>query len=125
MRAVVNGSEDDSELHLREQHTSFRTGAGQRLQRQSTSSKASAPPGAPGLLSASGKKGRRRWGEDGQGDDASAPPDLLPAGRPQGGEQQLPQHAGGPNTGHIVRMRRGEAWSKFLAYEGCCQVCGR
>lgn len=99
------GLEDD-EVQLREQHSSFRMGAGQRLQR--SASKAAAAGG-------SNKKGRRRWMDNGD-DDAAADvgdvADLISARRPDT-----------TNTGHIVRMRRGEAWSKFLAYEGCCQVC--
>lgn len=100
----VEGLEDD-EVQLREQHSSFRMGAGQRLRR--STSKAAAASGSI-------NKGRRRWMDNGE-DDASADvgdvTDLIPAGRPET-----------TNTGHIVRMRRGEAWSKFLAYEGCCQV---
>lgn len=57
------------------------------------------------------KKTRRRWLE-GEDDSLGGGDDFIPVGR-------LDQVA---NTGHIVRMRRGEAWSKFLAYEGCCQV---
>lgn len=90
---------------MREQHHSFRMGAGQRLQRNV--SRTGAANGS------SNKKGRRRWLE-GAHDDAAADfgdIDLIPANRPDN-----------TNTGHIVRMRRGEAWSKFLAYEGCCQV---
>jgi hypothetical protein len=57
------------------------------------------------------KKTRRRWLE-GEDDSLGGGDDFIPVGR----QDQV------ANTGHIVRMRRGEAWSKFLAYEGCCQV---
>jgi hypothetical protein len=94
-------------VHLREQHANFRMGAGQRLQRQGSVKNAA--------MSAGSRKGRRRWLEGSQDDshadaDAGAGSDLIPASR------------GECNTGHIVRMKRAEAWSKFLAYEGCCQV---
>jgi hypothetical protein len=87
-------------------------GAGQRLQRQGSVKNAA--------MSAGSRKGRRRWLEGSQDDshadaDAGAGSDLIAASRGEG------------NTGHIVRMKRAEAWSKFLAYEGCCQVrnCSR
>lgn len=102
--APGSGVLDDDEVQLREQHYNFRMGAGQRLQRQSSSKAAGTP---------SSRKGRRRWLEGSLDDshtDVDAATDFIPASRPDG------------NTGHIVRMRRGEAWSKFLAYEGCCQV---
>lgn len=94
-------------MHLREQHANFRMGAGQRLQRQGSMKNAA--------MSAGSRKGRRRWMEGSQDDsqadaDAGVGSDLIPASRGEG------------NTGHIVRMKRAEAWSKFLAYEGCCQV---
>ncbi|WIA31955.1 hypothetical protein OEZ86_002812 [Tetradesmus obliquus] len=103
-----SGTIDEDEVHLREQHANFRMGAGQRLQRQGSMKNAA--------MSAGSRKGRRRWMEGSQDDsqadaDAGVGSDLIPASRGEG------------NTGHIVRMKRGEAWSKFLAYEGCCQVC--
>jgi hypothetical protein len=101
------GTIDEDEVHLREQHANFRMGAGQRLQRQGSVKIAA--------MSAGSRKGRRRWLEGSQDDsqadaDAGVGSDLIPANRGEG------------NTGHIVRMKRAEAWSKFLAYEGCCQV---
>jgi hypothetical protein len=116
-------------------------GAGQRLQRASTTASpshhhakpASLAPGGggggalsggpAGLAAAAsggsggssyGKKNRRRWMEDDADDALGAGDDFIPVGR---STQEAPV-----NTGHIVRMRRGEAWGKFLAYEGCCQV---
>ncbi|KAF8071059.1 SPBC16D10.01c [Scenedesmus sp. PABB004] len=100
-------------------HGSLRPGLAlpPRLARQSSqSAKASS-------VASGGKKGRRRWAEGSQADDSH------PGGLADGGPDLIPAARGGPdlggNTGHIVRMRRGEAWSKFLAYEGCCQVCMR
>eukprot|EP00775_Hariotina_reticulata_P004797 gene4797-5047_t len=114
---------DEEDVHLREQHASFRLGAGQQMHRQSTGKAGTptAPPPPAGLAAAElapeaasmKQKHRRRWADD--TDDArrgSDDPDLIPAVRPDVS-----------NTGHMVRMRRGEAWGKFLAYEGCCQVC--
>jgi hypothetical protein len=103
-------------------------GAGQRLQRPSTHASGRAPSGplSPAAASAAAaaaaggaaaalasKKTRRRWLEE-ENDSISGGDDFIPVGR----QDQA------ANTGHIVRMRRGEAWSKFLAYEGCCQVGG-
>lgn len=117
---------EDDDLHLREQHANFRMGAGQRLQRPSTHASGRAPSGplSPAAASAAAaaaaggaaaaiasKKTRRRWLED-ENDSLGGGDDFIPVGR----QDQA------ANTGHIVRMRRGEAWSKFLAYEGCCQV---
>lgn len=113
-------------------------GAGQRLQRASThgplhaggrapsglaplspAGSAAAGSGMEGLSPSSAaaaamasKKTRRRWLEE-EGDSLGGGDDFIPVGR----QDQVVA-----NTGHIVRMRRGEAWSKFLAYEGCCQV---
>jgi hypothetical protein len=114
---------EEDEVHLREQHSTFRLGAGQSLHRQSTGKAGTptAPPPPAGLAAAEPaseaasikQKQRRRWADD--NDDArrgTDDPELIPAVRPDAS-----------NTGHMVRMRRGEAWGKFLAYEGCCQVC--
>jgi len=125
---------EDEEVQLRENHAGFRMGAGQRLQRASTHNSGRPaggfmPPGSPqaaagaaaaaaggggpgATAAANSKKTRRRWLEDGD-DSLGGGDDFIPVGR----QDQIVA-----NTGHIVRMRRGEAWSKFLAYEGCCQV---
>jgi hypothetical protein len=72
-------------------------------------------PASAAAAAIASKKTRRRWLEE-EGDSfGGGGDDFIPVGRQQ--DQQA-------NTGHIVRMRRGEAWSKFLAYEGSCQVSG-
>eukprot|EP00879_Flechtneria_rotunda_P028951 GHRR01031193.1.p1 GENE.GHRR01031193.1~~GHRR01031193.1.p1 ORF type:complete len:149 (+),score=60.26 GHRR01031193.1:311-757(+) len=109
--AGFDPDQEDDEVQLREQHAGFRMSATQRLQRQTSKGPGTA---AAAAAAANSKKVRRRWidgSRDGFYIDADVASDLIPAGRPDIG-----------NTGHIVRMRRGEAWSKFLAYEGCCQV---
>lgn len=91
----MDGDEDEDGVKLRERHASFRTGAGHRIQWQNS-------------RLASSKKYRRRW------TDASMTQDTA-GGCIASGKYPA-------NTGHMVRMKRSEAWSKFLAYEGCCQV---
>ena len=89
-----------------------------------TSNKGTSAAGSAVQAAASKRGGRRRWMEDGH-DDAPVSVDGDGGGG-GGGDDLIPaarmDMAGVGNTGHIVRMRRGEAWSKFLAYEGCCQV---
>lgn len=82
-------------------------GASGRLHHQ-----ASRAGGAAAAVLNSSRKGRRRWLQDDDNatyTDTGDVTDLIPAERLE-------------TSGHIVRVRRSEAWGKFLAYEGCCQV---
>lgn len=88
---------EDMEVRFREGFSDFRMDPSARLQRA--------------LSQAAGinRHGRRRWDAGGSGDGSPGSP------HPGGGGNGAP-------TGHIIRMKRSEAWGKFLAYEGCCQV---
>jgi hypothetical protein len=92
---------EDMEVRFREGFTDFRMDPSARLQR------------ALSQAAAANRHGRRRWDTGGSpgGPGSGSPGSPHPGG---GG--------GGAPTGHIIRMKRSEAWGKFLAYEGCCQV---
>jgi hypothetical protein len=131
-----DGADDGGEVRLRDRHASFRTGANARLQRGSSGANGGQPRSPTGLagLAAAGalgaagddaamaRKFRRRWDESAGGGGGSAR-DREEDVRGGGADGGPPQARGAANTGHIVRMRRSEAWGKFLAYEGSCQVC--
>lgn len=120
------------EVRLRDRHQSFRTGAATRVQRAATGAAAVGGGTGAGLgalaaeeAAAAARKFRRRWddsagGGSGNGGGGGGGPERDEgAGAGDGG----PPGGRSANTGHIVRMRRSEAWAKFLAYEGSCQVC--
>lgn len=119
-------SEDD-EVQLREQMQGHGLSSARGMRVSITSVKG--PSAAGSAAPANRRGGRRRWMEGGQ-DDAPMSGDGAGGdgggGGGDGGDDLIPaarmDMPGIGNTGHIVRMRRGEAWSKFLAYEGCCQV---
>lgn len=114
--------DDPDSVRLREGHSTFRTGAGQRLHRMSSQRGPRRP--------------RRKWETAGAGGGGSG------AGGGEDAEQEMLQHqynqqqplqamtdvtgaarGPAPADARVVRMKRSEAWGKFLAYEGCCQVC--
>lgn len=117
-------------VRLRDRHQSFRTGANARLQRGSSAvphspsglaslTSGGYPPGdEAAMAAAAARKFRRRW-DDSAGGGSQREEDVKGGGGGDGGPPQR-----GANTGHLVRMRRSEAWGKFLAYEGSCQVRG-
>jgi hypothetical protein len=127
----VGPGDDAAEVRLRDRHQSFRTGANARLQRGTSGlprspSGLSGPSHQPGdeaaaaaaaNAAAAARKYRRRW-DDTTGGTNSARDENM-----RDGDTAVGAGPGRPvNTGHTVRMKRGEAWGKFLAYEGSCQV---
>ncbi|GIL85489.1 hypothetical protein Vretimale_13414 [Volvox reticuliferus] len=73
-------------------------------------------PGDPGYTPAGGPGGG--------GGRGGMPPNGSPGGRSYFVKHHQPHSSlSGLMQGKVVHMRRTEAWTKYIAYEGCLQVC--